>query len=150
MKKHGIAVFFYILTATAVLLAAHLGSKAVTVLSESSPVLRSCRIVIDAGHGGIDGGATSCSGKRESTYNLEIALRLEDLMHLLGHDTKMIRTTDVSVYTKGETIAQQKNSDLKERVRIVHEAENSLLISIHQNHFSDSKYHGAQVFYADT
>ena len=150
VKKHGIAVFFYILTAAAVLLAAHLGSKAVTVLSESAPIPRSCRIVIDAGHGGIDGGATSCSGKRESTYNLEIALRLEDLMHLLGHDTKMIRTTDVSVYTKGETIAQQKASDLKERVRIVHEAENSLLISIHQNHFSDSKYHGAQVFYADT
>ncbi|MBQ8834548.1 MAG: N-acetylmuramoyl-L-alanine amidase [Oscillospiraceae bacterium] len=107
-------------------------------------------IVIDAGHGGIDGGATSCTGKLESTFNLEIALRLNDLLHFLGYETKMIRTTDTSVYTKGETIAQKKISDLKERVRMVNETENALLVSIHQNNFSDGRYSGAQIFYADT
>jgi len=62
----------------------------------------------------------------------------------------MIRTTDISVYTKGETIAQKKISDLKERVRITNETENAILISIHQNHYPDSQYHGAQVFYTST
>ena len=107
-------------------------------------------MVIDAGHGGVDGGATSCTGKLESAYNLEIALRLRDLFHLLGYPTRMIRTTDTSIYTKGDTIAAQKMSDLKERVRIVNESENNILVSIHQNNFSDSKYSGAQVFYPDT
>ena len=62
----------------------------------------------------------------------------------------MIRTSDVSIYTKGETIAQKKVSDLKERVRIANSMDNALLLSIHQNTFSDSRYHGAQVFYAKT
>ena len=116
----------------------------------SASVKEKSVIVIDPGHGGEDGGATSCRGVLESTYNLEISLRLNDLLHLLGYDTRMIRTTDTSIYTKGETIAQKKISDLKERVRIVNETENALLLSIHQNNFTDSRYSGAQVFYAGT
>lgn len=126
------------------------GSRAVTVLSANAPLNDRKTVVIDAGHGGVDGGATSCTGVLESKFNLEIALKLNDLMHLLGVDTVMIRETDCSVYTQGETIAQKKVSDLKERVRIVNSNENALLISIHQNLFSDSKYSGAQVFYAPT
>ncbi len=125
-------------------------SRAVTVLSVNAPLLSDKIVVIDAGHGGVDGGATSCTGVLESKFNLEIALKLNDLMHLLGIDTIMIRETDCSVYTKGETIAQKKISDLKERVRIVNESASATLISIHQNHFTDQKYSGAQVFYAPT
>ena len=123
------------------------GNRAITVMIEGSPIRRNHTVIIDAGHGGIDGGATSCTGKLESAFNLEIAMRLNDLLHLLGYDTKMIRTSDRSVYTKGETIAQQKVSDLKERVKMVNETENALLLSIHQNTFSDSRYSGAQVFF---
>ena len=150
MKKRKTWVFFYFLTIAGVLLAAQWGSRAVTVIAESRPIEREHCIVIDPGHGGEDGGATSCTGLVESTYNLDISLRLNDLLHLLGHDTKMTRTTDTSIYTKGETIAQKKASDLKERVRIVNETEHALLISIHQNNFSASRYSGAQVFYAGT
>ena len=150
MKKRKTWFFFYFLTIAGVLLAAQWGSRAVTVIAESRPIEREHCIVIDPGHGGEDGGATSCTGLVESTYNLDISLRLNDLLHLLGHDTKMTRTTDTSIYTKGETIAQKKASDLKERVRIVNETEHALLISIHQNNFSDSRYSGAQVFYAGT
>ena len=107
---------------------------------------RSC-VVIDAGHGGVDGGAISCTGVYESQINLDIALRLNDLLHLLGIDTVMIRTEDISIYTQGNTIAAKKVSDLKERVRIVNSTEGCILISIHQNYFSDAKYSGAQVFY---
>ena len=141
---------FYLLTAILCIGAAQWGSRAVTTAVQTGPVERYSTVVIDAGHGGIDGGATSCAGVTESTVNLQIALRLNDLLRLLGHDTVMIRTTDTSVYTEGSTIASQKVSDLKERVRIVNETNNGILISIHQNTFSDSRYCGAQVFYAPT
>lgn len=141
---------FYLLAVILVIGFAWLGSDTVTTAVQTSPVEREHRVVIDAGHGGIDGGATSCTGILESAVNLEIALRLNDLLHLLGYDTVMIRTTDTSIYTEGSTIAAQKVSDLKERVRIVNSTENAILISIHQNTFSDSRYGGAQVFYAAT
>lgn len=150
MKKRKTWVLFYFFTIAAVLLAAQWGSRAVTVIAENTPVPREHCIIVDPGHGGEDGGATSCTGIVESTYNLAISLRLNDLLHLLGYDTKIIRTTDISIYTKAETIAQKKISDLKERVRIVNETENALLLSIHQNNFSDNRYSGAQVFYAGT
>ena len=51
---------------------------------------------------------------------------------------------------KGETLAQKKISDLKERVRITNETDGAILLSIHQNHFPDPKLYGAQVFYAKT
>ncbi len=140
----------YSLILAGFLIIALLGSRAVDVISVSSPVNGRQTVVIDAGHGAPDGGATSCTGVLESRYNLEIALCLNDLMHLLGIDTVMIRETDSSVYTEGETIAQKKVSDLKERVRVVNTTENALLISIHQNTFPDGKYSGAQVFYAPT
>ena len=153
MKKKGLYISLmpiYLLVLSGFLLLGAGGSRAVTVLSANAPVTGRKTVVIDAGHGGVDGGATSCTGVLESQFNLEIALKLDDLMHLLGIDTVMIRDTDCSVYTQGETIAQKKVSDLKERVRIVNSTENALLISIHQNQFSDSKYRGAQVFYAPT
>ena len=140
---YGIFIFLFILTILC-------GNHVITVFSEKEPIDREHCIIIDAGHGGVDGGATSCSGILESTYNLQISLRLNDLLHLLGYKTIMIRTTDISVYTKGETIAQKKVSDLKERVRIVNESDNGILISIHQNNFTDSRYSGAQVFYASS
>ena len=149
MKKAeiGSTILFYILVVCIFVAATYLGSETTTVVADMIPVEREHTIVIDAGHGGVDGGATSCTGVLESGINLEIAHRLNDLFHLLGYDTRMIRTTDCSVYTEGETIAAKKISDLKERVRIVNQTENALLLSIHQNTFSDSRYCGAQVFY---
>ena len=132
------------------ILVALVGNKAVQTISETAKFSQNYTIIIDAGHGGEDGGAISCTGIRESTINLEIALRLNDLMQFLGYHTKMIRTEEMSIYTDGETIAQKKVSDLKERVRICNETEDSILLSIHQNTFSDSRYSGAQVFYPET
>jgi len=138
----------YMLTILTTLTLTALGSRAVTVISQSLPPVREHCFIIDAGHGGVDGGATSCTGKLESAFNLEISLRLRDLIAFLGYDTRMIRTEDISVYTKGETIAAKKMSDLKERVRICSETDGAILLSIHQNTFSDSRYFGAQAFYA--
>jgi N-acetylmuramoyl-L-alanine amidase len=138
---------FYLLLIGAIVVTVLWSDQAITVMSESAALSDRRCIIIDAGHGGVDGGATSCTGVLESQINLEISLRLNDLCHLLGMETKMIRTTDISVYTEGQTISQKKVSDLKHRVQIINETPNATVISIHQNYFSDGKYSGAQVFY---
>lgn len=150
MKKRFWGPACYLLTILGILAAAHLGSRTATVLAQSGHVARPHCLIVDPGHGGEDGGALSLTGRRESDYNLEIALRLDDLLHLLGYETKMTRKTDTAIYTTGQTIAQKKVSDLKERVRIVEETPGAMLLSIHQNTFSDGRYSGAQVFYAGT
>lgn len=108
-------------------------------------------VIVDAGHGGEDGGATSGSGVRESRLNLEIALRLDDFLTLCGLPTKMIRRSDVSIYdSPASSISEKKVSDLRNRAKLVNQTGGAVLLSIHQNHFSDGRYAGAQVFYAPT
>lgn len=148
MKRTLILIIAYVFVTAGCLGIARMGSRAVTVMIETAPIPNRICYIIDAGHGGVDGGATSCTGVLESQLNLEIALRLECMMQFLGCDTRMIRRSDTSIYTEGETIAAKKVSDLKQRVKIVNETENAVLISIHQNTFPDSRYHGPQVFYA--
>ena len=145
--KKSIVVMVYLLVVTAFLAISYGASLATTTVAQLIPLERENTLVIDAGHGGVDGGATSCTGILESRFNLEICLKLEDLFHLLGYKTKMIRKTDISVYTSGDTIAAKKVSDLRQRVKMVMETEDPVLISIHQNMFSDGRYSGAQVFY---
>jgi N-acetylmuramoyl-L-alanine amidase len=140
----------YALVLSGLFVGAICGSRVVTTLSENAPFDNRRCVIIDAGHGGEDGGAVSCTGAHESQINLEIALRLNDLLQLLGIDTVMIRTTDRSIYTQGSTLALKKASDLKERVRIANSIDNAIVLSIHQNMFQDGKYNGAQVFYAST
>ncbi len=137
----------YLITGLIVIAAVCGTSEAVTTIAQNTPIPREHILVIDAGHGGEDGGAISCTGIPESQINLQIALRLHDLLHLMGYETKMIRTTDISVYTEGQTISQRKASDLRNRVKLVNETEKAILISIHQNTFPIEKYSGAQVFY---
>lgn len=139
----------YLITAVLFIGISMIGDKAVTTMAEAMPLSREVVFVIDAGHGGEDGGAVSCTGAKESGINLQIALRLNDLLRLLGCETVMIRTDDVSVHTSGSTVGARKASDLRERVRIVKETERCVLISIHQNFFTQAQYSGAQMFYND-
>lgn len=119
--------------------------------SVSAFVTAPVTVVVDAGHGGEDGGATSANGTRESRLNLEIALRLDDFLNLCGLPTVMIRQSDISVYDPTASgISEKKVSDLRNRAKLVNQTEGAVLLSIHQNHFSDGRYAGAQVFYAPT
>ncbi len=140
----------YALVLSGFVVVAGIGNRVATTMSESALRQNRHTVIIDPGHGGEDGGATSCTGVLESKFNLDIALRLNDMMHLIGMETLLIRDTDRSVYTKGETIAQKKVSDLRERVRIINKTENAIVVSIHQNTFPDGKYWGTQVFYPGT
>lgn len=150
MRKRANLVVCYILTVLTVLAGIKGLNRSVTAMAEYRKQQDKTCIIIDPGHGGEDGGAVSVSGRAESTYNLEISDRLKDMLQFLGYQTKMTRDRDISIYTKGETLAQKKASDLKERVRVINDTPNALLLSIHQNHFPEERYAGPQVFYAGT
>ena len=105
-------------------------------------------IVIDAGHGGEDGGA-EVDGVLEKDINLNIANKLADILRLCGYQVTEIRDEDISVYTDdAETLRQKKTSDLKHRAEIFNEDADNIVVSIHQNKFDNSAYSGTQVFYS--
>lgn len=141
----------YAMTLSCFFLVSLFASRAVTTVAEAELAKPGVTLVIDPGHGGEDGGAVSCTGLPESGFNLEISLKLRDLLCFMGYSTKMLREADVSLHgPEAGTIAQKKVSDLKNRVKAVNKTENALFISIHQNQFPESRYSGAQVFYAPT
>ena len=106
-------------------------------------------IIIDAGHGGFDGGASTDDGYPEKHINLSISIYLSDYLTALGYETLLTRTIDESLEDSGlSTIRKRKTSDLHNRMKIMEETENAIYISIHQNHFSQEKYRGMQVFYS--
>ena len=106
-------------------------------------------IVIDAGHGGEDGGAVGINGIYEKDINLAIAKRLEHMLHLCGYQTVMTRTEDVLLYDQNSNYqGQKKIQDLQTRKKIAEQYDNSTLISIHMNSFPQEKYSGLQVYYS--
>lgn len=114
-------------------------------------VTRAAPLILDAGHGGEDGGAVSVTGVPESRVNLEIVQKLRDTLALYGVDPVVLREEDVSLHDpEASTLRKKKRSDLKNRVRAVEAVEGGTLLSIHQNSYPGSQYRGAQVFYAPT
>ena len=108
-------------------------------------------LILDAGHGGEDGGAVSITGVPESQINLAIVLKLRDVLGLYGVDPVVLREEDISLHdSEAGTLRERKRSDLKNRVALVEEVEGGTLLSIHQNTYPGSRYHGTHVFYAPT
>lgn len=115
--------------------------------ASSLPTLRKV-IIIDPGHGGIDGGAVGrTTGVYESKINLEISLKLRKFLEESGSLVLMTRDEDVGLYTDDGTIRKKKNEDLRNRKRLFDESNADAVISIHLNSFPESKYYGAQSFY---
>ena len=104
-------------------------------------------ILIDPGHGGIDGGAQSKTGTIEKDINLQIAVKLRDKLEESGYKVYMTRDEDEGLYQKGNTV-REKREDLNRRVEMKKETECDIFVSIHQNMFPQSKCYGAQVWYA--
>lgn len=118
-------------------------------LQTGADCLKDSILIVDAGHGGMDGGTVATDGTPEKEINLSIAKKLDALLRLNGIQTRMTRTDDNSIHDSSAiTVRQQKVSDIHNRLKILHETENTILVSIHQNHFSKSKYHGTQVFFS--
>ncbi len=149
VKKYGKQYYLYILliagAAAVVAITAFRWQESRTVMAQTG---QSACIVLDAGHGGEDGGTSSATGVLESGLNLEIVLRLEQLFALFGQETVMTRDGDYAIYDSGcQTLSEKKVSDLKNRVALVNETPGAILLSIHQNYYGQSQYSGAQIFY---
>ena len=108
-------------------------------------------IVIDSGHGGEDGGATSENGISESNINLAIALKLQKLLEQSGATVILTRSTDEAIYDTDSngSIREKKISDLKNRVKIGNESSADVFVSIHLNKIPQEQYYGWQTFYRD-
>lgn len=107
-------------------------------------------IVLDAGHGGMDGGCSTADGVTEKGINLNILLSVRDLCRVLGYNVEVTRDTDTSIHDKGvEGVGNQKRSDMDNRLALFNKHSNALCISIHQNKFTETSSHGAQMFYSD-
>ena len=106
-------------------------------------------VVVDAGHGGEDGGAVAADGTVESGLNLAIARRVRDLLTFAGVPTTVTREGDAAIYDPGSaTLREKKVSDLHNRVALVNELPGAVLLSIHQNSLPSSpSTRGAQVFW---
>lgn len=118
-------------------------SSSYNLLSKTYPT-----IIIDAGHGGEDGGAIANDGTLEKDINLDISLKLNDILSILGYKTKLIRNIDKDLHTSGDSIRERKVSDIRNRFEIMNLGGNCIYVSIHQNKFSDESVHGAQTFYS--
>ena len=111
--------------------------------------LKNKTILIDAGHGGFDAGASG-NGVEEKKINLEVALKLRDIISENGGKVIMTRETDCSTADENRKKGTSaKISDLQRRRAMVDESGANLFISIHMNKFEQSVYKGAQVFYAE-
>ena len=105
-------------------------------------------IIIDAGHGGFDGGAVAADGTLEKDLNLLVAQELNKVALSLGHKTVMVRDTDKSTDSDGEQSGTKKVKDIKNRLALMKKYDDSVFVSIHMNKYSTSQPHGAQVFYS--
>ncbi len=119
-------------------------SKNLAMEQGGAPVL-----VIDPGHGGVDGGAVAPDGTVESQINLAVGLQMEEIARLVGVDTEMTRREDISIHDPDAgTIRQKKVSDLKNRVALINGTPGGVLVSVHQNSLPQSpSTRGAQVFF---
>lgn len=106
-------------------------------------------IIIDAGHGGMDGGSVGVDGTVEKEINLKIALKLEFILKAYGYNVIMTRKDDKSIHdSSANTVRQQKVSDIHNREKIILQNPDAIFVSIHQNHYPNSSIHGTQVFYS--
>ena len=107
-------------------------------------------LIIDAGHGGMDGGAVGNNGTLEKDVNLNVAKYLKEIAEKNGKKVIMTRSEDTSLHTTDSTkIRDQKRSDLENRRQILQNNSNGIFISIHMNKYDSPDVKGAQVFYAN-
>lgn len=135
-----ISVFAYFLS---------IGFNNKTVQTVSLPVSNKV-VVLDAGHGGEDGGATSTNGNNEANINLKIALKVQNLLEQSGCTVILTRSDENAIYDlDAKTLKEKKVSDIKNRVKIGNSSSANIFVSIHLNKIPESQYYGWQTFYKE-
>jgi len=148
-KTYFIPITVLILCCLAFLLLSYISYNKIDKMASALAGERNPTIVIDPGHGGEDGGATGKSPTPEKDINLTIALKLESLLKISGFNVVMTRTADTSISDDHlDTVRERKISDIHNRLKIIEAQGDCIFISIHQNHFTDGRYNGAQMFYS--
>lgn len=114
----------------------------------SSTPISNHTIILDAGHGYPDGGAIGNDGSIESELNLDIVLKLQNLLESANCTVVLTRSDENGIYeTSSDTIRKQKVSDMKNRVQIGNNSDAEIFLSIHMNKLAQQKYSGWQTFY---
>ena len=117
------------------------------IIETKSNCLLRPTVIIDAGHGGFDGGAVALDGTVEKDINLEISKKLCSILNFSGFDIIMTRTDDTATDSIDGSIAKRKKSDLNNRLKLMENNKDAIYVSIHLNKFTTSSANGAQVFY---
>lgn len=119
-------------------------TSTVVYSSKKEDVFKGKVIVLDAGHGGKDGG-TSVNGIYEKDINLAIVLKLRDELNKQGVDVILTRDGDFDLSSPNTN--RRKKSDFDNRIKLINSSEADLYLSIHVNYLDNSMYYGAQTFY---
>ena len=107
-------------------------------------------IILDAGHGGEDGGATSSDGLLEKDLNLALTLTMRDILTANGVNVILTRETDTLLYDRNADFqGQKKKLDMAARLKIANETPNAVFVSIHMNTYPHPSCQGVQVWYSD-
>ncbi len=118
-------------------------------LTANTKPINTHKIILDAGHGGFDGGAVANDGTVEKDINLNITLTLEKMLKQSGFEVIMTRTDDSSTESNSnDKIAKKKKSDLNNRLQLMKKYDDAVFISIHLNKFTTSAARGSQIFYS--
>ncbi len=145
-EKGSVRAFWFTLAAILAVGAGLLLAPRGTFVSASAsvpPVL-----LIDAGHGGEDGGAVAPDGRTEAELNWDIAIRLDALARFWGVPTQMTRPdNEIDYPVSAQTLAAKKKADQDARLSIIHDTTGGVLISIHQNNYPAASPNGIQVFF---
>ncbi len=105
-------------------------------------------IILDAGHGGEDGGAVGVNGVLEKELNLSLTRTLADFLRAAGYTVVQTRTDDALLYSPGTKKGHKKQSDLENRLAFTKDYPNSIFVSIHMNTFPNNSCQGTQVWYS--
>ena len=125
--------------------------ESISVMNREEDRFSSVTVILDAGHGGEDGGAVAPDGTLEKDLNLRYASAISDYFSLFGIPYIPTRTADVSVCDPSlPSIRERKRADILNRFALVEQTENAILVSIHQNLYTRPQYAGTQVFYAQS
>jgi len=133
---------------TVVCIIAGIGFTKEKITPTSNDIQFKNTIIIDAGHGGFDGGAVAGDGTVEKDINLSISLTLQKILTFYGFEVIMTRTEDTSTESTEGSIASKKKSDLKNRLSLMQENPDAIYVSVHLNKFTTSAANGTQVFYS--
>ncbi len=114
--------------------------------SKDFEIFDGATVLIDPGHGGIDGGAVGKNGTLEKDLNLTLSLELKDALSKEGYKVTLTRDKDLLTYENGSK--NKKRADTKHRLTIASDMPEALFISIHMNYFEDSSAKGSQIFYS--